>query len=222
MIRTLLCAAAILASATAAQAVSYTAVNGAPDPGIGAGNTLFVDFNSPVSGGFALTGAYAYATGTSSNAAAPAGDSTRYLYVSSALSPGSATLTSPFDLSQIGLYWGSIDTYNSVDVLGTRGGVQMTLYTLNGGSMPPADGNQAGATTNRRVTFTADAGELINGLRFTSTGVAFELDDISGRLASSGTGSTVPEPTTWAMLLAGFGLVGVASRRRTRATSLTA
>ncbi len=34
-----------------------------------------------------------------------------------------------------------------------------------------------------------------------------------------GIGSTVPEPATWALLFAGFGMVGIAARRRNRAIS---
>ena len=41
-----------------------------------------------------------------------------------------------------------------------------------------------------------------------------EADDGGG-----GTGSDVPEPATWAMLLSGFGMVGLATRRRNRAVS---
>ena len=40
------------------------------------------------------------------------------------------------------------------------------------------------------------------------TGNDFGLDDISLDIAA------VPEPTTWALLLAGFGMVGIAARRR--------
>ncbi len=39
-------------------------------------------------------------------------------------------------------------------------------------------------------------------------------------LAQSGAGSTVPEPAAWALMLAGFGLVGSAMRRRNYAAAL--
>lgn len=215
--------AALLVGAASAQAVTYTSVYGAPDSGVTGGDVVFVDFDTPVAAtGFSLSGSYGLTTGSTSAAATPAGDTTKYLFVSSALPTDTATLTSPFDLSRVGFYWGSIDTYNSVDVLGTRnGGATQTLFTLGGGAMPPANGDQSGASTNRRVTFTADAGEAITGLKFTSTGVAFELDDVAGSLLGNGSPSTVPEPASWALLVGGFAMIGAAARRR-RTTAIVA
>ncbi len=163
-------------------------------------------------------------TGTTPGvAAAPAGDMTQYAYISPALATNNATLTSPFSLSRVSFYWGSIDQYNSVDVLGTaNGGATQTLFSLAGGALPPANGDQSGASTNRRVTFTAGSGEAITGLRFVSTGVAFEIDDVAGQLLGDGSPSNVPEPASWAMLVAGFGIVGAAARRRRTARIVAA
>ncbi len=214
MLKILLPAAAMLAAGSA-QALTYTSVAGAPDPGPGANSQVFVDFDTPVAAtGFTLTGTYGITSGTSAAAAAPAGDASNYLYVSSALAGNNATLTSPFGLKSIGFYWGSVDTYNSVDVLGTRDGVTTTLYTLSGSSLPLANGDQNSPDSNRRVTFVAGSGEAITGLRFTATGIAYEIDDVAGSLLAGGSAAAVPEPASWALLLAGFGLVGVAARRR--------
>jgi hypothetical protein len=195
--------------ATPASAVAVSSIFGAPDPG-SPGESLLVDFNSAsVPAGYSLSGDYSYATGTSGSAAAPSGDTTQYFYVSSAIPNGSATLSTP-DLTSVSLYWGSIDTYNSVDVLLSGGG----FFHIGGAAFPPANGDQLGASTNRRVFFTAEGSELITGLRFNSSGVAFELDDIYGNLAGGGTGSDVPEPQSWMLMIAGFGMVGLATRRR--------
>jgi uncharacterized protein YraI len=135
---------------------------------------------------------------------APNSSTDYYFYTSSALQTNNATLRTP-DLTAIGFYWGSIDRYNKVDVLGAGGA---TIFTLNGTTLINANfGNQSMAATNRRVTFFAEGNEVITGLKFTSTGVAFEIDDITAAGA-------VPEPATWAMLIAGFGLVGAAMRRQ--------
>jgi hypothetical protein len=195
---------AALLLGSAANAVTITSAPGAPDPGIGGGQTLVVDFDNPNASGYVLTGDFAITTGSSGAAATPALDTTAYAYVSSALGSGIATLATP-NLKSISIYWGSIDTYNTVEVLGAGG---VTLATVVGGAIPPANGDQSSGGTNRRVTFAADTGEVITGLRFKSTGVAFELDTIGA--------AAVPEPASWAMLVSGFALVGYASRRRRR------
>jgi hypothetical protein len=46
--------------------------------------------------------------------------------------------------------------------------------------------------------------------------------NVSGTFASDPAPTAVPEPATWAMLILGFGLVGVASRRRKASVSVTA
>ncbi len=215
MLRKLVVAAAALAAASAGQAVTVTSSFGSPDPGPGMGESILVDFNSmTLPAGYTLTGGYGYATGSSSSAATPAGDTTQYLYVSSALTPNNATLTTAFALKSISFYWGSIDKYNSVDVLGAGGA---TLGSFAGGMLMPANGDQSVPATNRRVYFSAGSGETITGLRFNSTGVAFELDDVAGKAAGA-----VPEPAAWALMIAGFGMIGVASRRRRSMPAVTA
>ena len=47
------------------------------------------------------------------------------------------------------------------------------------------------------------------------------LDNVS-ILESGGSGQTVPEPATWALMLAGFGGVGIMARRRRRTASVSA
>ena len=209
-------AAAVPGNAT----ITYTTSTGAPDKGIPAGETLLVDFNSAPTDPYTLSGDYGYATGTSGAAASPAGDNSQYFYTSSAIGSGSATL-STLDLTRIGFYWGSIDSYNSVDVLGAGG---TTLFTLGGSAFSPANGDQGAPNTNQRVDFLATGGDVITGLRFNATGVAFEIDDVTGTLTEGGggSGSTVPEPATWALMLAGFGFVGFAARRRGAARTVAA
>ncbi len=200
----------IILGAVPAAAATYMTQPGSPDTGPAAGQTVLVDFNGDLPDGYFLDGDYAYATGTSGAAASPAGDNSRYFYTSSAVGSGVATL-STFDLSSVSFYWGSIDSFNSVDLLGADG---VTLLSVGGGAFSPANGDQSGSITNQRIFFTAGTGEVITGLRFHATGVAFEIDDVAGRLVSDGAGATVPEPATWAMMLGGFGMVGFAARRR--------
>jgi hypothetical protein len=194
-------AMAVLLSASAAQAVTFTSVAGnsgpAPD------ENLVVSFDAPNATGFRWTsGVIGTAIGSSNRAATPAGDTSRYGYVTSAMASNFATLSTPA-LKSISLYWGSIDKYNHLDVLGLGNSV---LMTINGDMLPPANGDRGSSITNRRVFITAGPGEPIMGLRFRSPGVAYEFDSIAA--------AAVPEPQSWVMLVAGFGLVGFAARRR--------
>jgi hypothetical protein len=204
--------AAALLAASAANAVTVTGQFGAPDPGPLPGQTVVWDFDGTAAAGFSWTGGITATNLTNSSAAAPAGTvaGTNYGYVSSKVNPNNATFLTP-DLTSISFYWGSIDLYNKVDVLGAGGA---TIFTISGGMLPPSNGNQALPATNRRINFIAGANEVITGLKFTSTGVAFEFDTFAAELAGGGTGNAVPEPSSWAMLIAGFGLVGAARRRR--------
>ena len=196
--------AVALLAASAVNAATFTSTPGSPDTGPAAGQNVVVSFDAPNAAGYAFTaGNVTTATGTTGNAAAPAGDMTMYGYVSSTLSPNYATLSTP-NVRTISFYWGSVDGFNSVDVLGAGGSL---LTTISGGNLPLDNGNQSLGLTNRRVFITAGPGENITGLTFRSTGVAFEFDTI----AASG---AVPEPQTWALLIAGFGMVGLAARRR--------
>ncbi len=197
---------AALSLASAAGAVTYTSQMGAPDPGA-APLQVVIDFETAaLPTGYSLSGSYGVVNTTIGGqhaSPAPNNSTDFYFYTSSALQTNNATLSTP-DLSAIGFYWGSIDTYNHVDVLGAGGA---TIFTLSGATLINANfGNQSAAATNRRVTFYAEGNEVITGLRFKSTDVAFEIDDISA--------PAVPEPATWAMLIAGFGLVGAAMRRQ--------
>jgi hypothetical protein len=201
--------AAILA-ASAANAVTYTSTAGAPDPGPGPGQTVVVDFDGPNAAGYTWSaGTIASSPVTIGGAAAPAGDITTFGYVSTAFANSFATLSTP-NIKSISLYWGSIDTYNHLDVLGAGGAV---LFTVEGSLLPPANGDQGAAITNRRVFIKAGLGETITGLKFRTDGVAFEFDNIA---------TAVPEPQQWALLIAGFGLVGAAARRRRGITSVAA
>lgn len=210
--------AAILLSGAASAAVTVTTTtsgtNPASDPGFGA-QTLIYDFDAltPTAGN--LTGDFKLeiAPGTGI-AAAPAGTpaGTKFLTVPDSTSNGSAELKLGGNYKYVSFYWGSIDDYNTLQVLDSVGNV---LLEIDGDELPAptaANGNQSAPTSNRRVFFTSDAVN-INGFRLSSTQYAFEIDTVAG---------AVPEPATWAMMLGGFGLIGFAARRRRVARSVLA
>ena len=173
-----------------------------------AGPGVLIDFDSPLPIGFnPITGVnYAIQTGDNGFGAAPADgpsnasdDLTNYLTVYN----GSATLLGDTGFMNVSLFWGSIDTYNGLDLLDSAGNVFDTVTAVTIGS--GGNGNQLSGNTNRRVDIASTI--PIYGLRFRSTSPAFETDNIKFSGA-------IPEPTTWAMMITGFGLVGGAMRRR--------
>ena len=197
--------AALLAGPAAALTVNVTTAPGAPDPGLPGGYTILYDFdgNDP---GANLTGNYTIFTTPSGtgNSAPPAGSppGNNYLSVPNPQSAGSADLLFGGGHGSVSFYWGSVDTYNTLELLDVNGD---SFYTILGGSLPPANGNQADANSNIRVTIVADRN--IHGLRLSSSQFAFEADTF-------GVTGAVPEPATWAMMIGGLGFVGAAMRRR--------
>jgi len=206
MMRPTLTAAFLVAAFVALPATAATVVSrpGAPDPGPFAGESRVVTFDAANAPGFTWAGAPATrATSLSGTAAAPAGVTNRFGFVSTAQGqPASATLRTPA-LRSISLYWGSVDGHNRVTLLGRNSQV---LGIFTGNQLPIQNGSWWAANANRRVGFVAEAGTWIHAIRLDAGGIAFEFDDIAA--------NAVPEPASWAMLMAGFGLVGAAVRRR--------
>ena len=179
-----------------------------------AATTTTIDFDDGSAPGF--TGNFKVTSGTDGTAAAPVigsvTDMTRYLAVPGSGSAGSASLAvgalgGGGVLTRLSADWGSIDGYNTLTFYAGNTIVQ----TITGGMFPPANGDQSAAATNRNVSFDFDRSLGITRVGFSSGQLAFELDNLSI--------SAVPEPTTWAMLLVGFGMVGAAARRRSNVVS---
>lgn len=195
MTKLLIAVAALAAAGTANAAVSITSA--AFDAPLAAGEQLVATFDAPAAAGYSFTGG-ATQTGTTGFAAAPAGDTTEFMYV---LGGTSATLATPF-LKSFSVYIGSVDTYNSITFSGAGG----YLETITGSQLVAlANGDQTSAGTNRRFYFDFGA-DRVNQVTFSSSSNSMEFDNIGA--------GAVPEPATWAMLIMGFGFVGAALRRR--------
>ena len=131
----------------------------------------------------------------------PAKDSTNYM---SADPLGSYATTFATTYTYFGLFWGSVDSYNTLsfyngnDLVHSFKGTDIT----NPGQYGVSYGNQSAPSTNLYVNF-YDLSEF-DRIVMTSSGYSFESDNLA-------VGNPIlpnPEPAT--MLLLGFGLIGLA------------
>ncbi len=203
-----LCLSAL--TAVPAAAVTITSAPGAPDPGLARGETLVASFDvANVKGVTDISrGAVITAAGSIGGVrAAPAGIG-KSVYRS--IGAGGQSIfdftgfTQGRGLASFSVYWGSIDSYNFIDFLDVTG---RQIATVSGKNLPLANGNQTAAITNRRVFFDFQPKEKVTAVRFRSDGAAFEFDNL-------GAAGAVPEPESWALMILGFGCIGLAMRRR--------
>jgi hypothetical protein len=208
--------------------VFHTGQNGAGDqavdPGPAPGETVVLDFESQstpkgftrIDGGAPGTFGF-YTGGMNGLAAAPNGDSSQYFYVATG---GSETFLFDHAARSASFYWGSIDGYNSLDVLGGSVSAPVVLETISGQQAAGAEVSARHYGQSLRFYLTDSTNEII-GLRFRSAGQSFEFDDVAISTASSpglnggpGLGSPTPEPSGWTMLIFGVGAIGAVARRR--------
>jgi hypothetical protein len=140
-------------------------------------------------------------TGTMSGSAAPARtDKTPYLAIpspASASTSGYITINVSSENNYLGLYWGSIDIFNSISFY--QNGVE-TLTLFGNDIVAGANGDQISLRSNTYVNIYGL--DPFDSFTLKSTYRAFELDNLA-------VGTTpVPEPGT--ILLMGLGLAGLA------------
>lgn len=164
-----------------------------------------VDTFSPNTVG--ISGSYAIVSGSVSDKyATPYNDTTHYLAAPTpnGIGNGTATITLPGAPNYVGLYWGSVDAYNTLSFYsGTT-----LVYSLTGSDVLfPANGFQGAGGSVYVNIFDLPPFTRID---VSSTQPAFELDNLA-----YGT-TAAPEPSTLLLLgvgLLGFGLVGLKRRR---------
>lgn len=210
MKKTLLAAAAAVATLAAAASASATVVYEFTPGGssAGAGYTVINTFDTTAG----ITGLdfEIKVPPADSNGAPPANSipsGTPYLSV---LGGGSATISFAAPVTSFQFDWGSIDYYNTLRVNWTKGATSGTkAFTPGFNFTNTADGNQVLPGTNGLFTVRGTAGETFTSFTLTSDANSFEIDN----LAIPG----VPEPTTWGLMIVGFGGIGAMLRRRRQA-----
>lgn len=211
--KTLLAAAALVASCLAgsASAADFVSVPGSPAQFAAPPGDATITFNGgSLAPGFTLTGALGtIMSGSTGTSAEPAfSDGSDYLSVAAG---GAVALSNALGAyNSVSIFLGSIDAFNGIDLLDSLGNV---IASYEGWALTtPADGDQVIPNTNRRITFFRSEGDaMISGIKFRSGFDALEVDNVV---------FAVPEASTWAMMLLGFGLAGMAIRSRRRRTQV--
>jgi hypothetical protein len=207
-------AAFLLVVGSSANAVTIVAVPGAQTGSVPDEQGGLVNFSAPSSGSFA-SGIFTengisfsptqpgqggiIVSGTSpGNYAEPAGYKGSYMAI---LGGKSETLKFSGQMDIFGLYWGSIDTYNTVEFL-LNGAQVVTVKGSDLAAPIAASGNQLSPDSNAYITF---SNLLFDEVILSSSGNSFEFSNVA---------AAAPEPSTWAMMILGFMGVGFVAYRR--------
>lgn len=197
MIKSILAAAALCATMGANAQVAGS---------LGGGFGTFLDLSAAgLSGGSVAT----LAGGTVYMSDQPFADIPKNVVIGGFLAAGPSS-GSPATLSftgagvdYISFLWGSPDTYNLLTVT-TTGGVTTNFSTASL-AFSVTNGDQS---FSQYVQFSGTGGSKITGLTFNN------IPSINAFESANFSVTPVPEPETYALLLAGLGVVGFMARRR--------
>jgi len=130
---------------------------------------------------------------------APTGDNSTYLTTGTG---AILDLALPTGTTYFGLYWGSLDAGNVLEIDDSNGN-NLSLTGAQLASMVP--GVVANGSTSYFVNFSADPGATFTSVGFSSLSNSFEFDNVA---------TATPEPASLAMLAGGLLVVAGAVRRR--------
>ena len=120
---------------------------------------------------------------------------------------GQAYYNSDKALTSISFDWGTPDSYNTLAFISPGKG---NAFINPIGYTSQVTGSNV-TLVNGRATFNFLPTDGVTKVAFASSERAFEIDNVSA--------TAVPEPAAWALLLVGFGMVGVSARRRSKAVA---
>jgi hypothetical protein len=167
---------------------------------------------------FALTSGTVTTGSTPGVSAAPAGDTSHYVWDVSGGTIWFGSKASPVSIKAFDIYWGSIDGFGPSEPTNNDTICLGNGSCVNGADLVPAnnpaaaalspvvngDGGKTGANDNQwfRISSTSS----FSSFTFSSTLNAVEFD--------MPVSSTIPEPSVWTMLGLGFAALGYAGFRR--------
>ncbi len=197
---TMLCTAVALPISANAATVDFT---GSPTGGLAEGSNIGgIVFTSALGSGLQIGN---YGAQSNGNGLA-AFDDTNGNFIKGAIAGGASFISLAFGnddpaFSNVGDL-ATLRLYNGATL------VAMVTTLLNRDDVMNQTISYTGAFDNFSFAYTDAAGNPFTGGGNANTGLIEIIDDISFRAGG------VPEPAAWAMMLAGFGLVGSAMRRR--------
>lgn len=165
-----------------------------------------IDFNSGTPSGLAGDFTIYPSPSGTSQSASPYGIDSDFLSVPNPIRSGTATMTLDASYNYLGLYWGSVDDYNSIDFFDGNN----LVASISGHQVHEdilAHGGQGSWESNRYINFFFTDGMTFDSYSLTSTNYAFESDNHAyGNVA-------VSEPATLALFGLGLAALGFARRK---------